>query len=138
MQFEKHVVVVTGAAKGIGAACVRAFAREGARVALLDVDKSANELAGSLGERAKFFGCDVAKSADVHQAFAAIRNATEELQKASHKMAEKLYQQSGSSTPGGPGEPGAAPGGSTSDASSGKGAPGDVIDAEVVDEGGNK
>ncbi|MGE5357396.1 MAG: molecular chaperone DnaK [Bacteroidales bacterium] len=69
---------------------------------------------------------------------AAIRNATEELQKASHKMAEKLYQQSGSSNAGAPGAPGATPGGSTSEPSSGNAASGDVIDAEVVEEDGKK
>lgn len=46
-RFESKVVIVTGGANGIGAACVRAFAAEGARVAILDIDgPSANELAG--------------------------------------------------------------------------------------------
>ena len=48
-----RVVVVSGAAKGIGAAVARAFAEEGARVALLDRDVTAGgalaqELPGSL------------------------------------------------------------------------------------------
>jgi molecular chaperone DnaK len=69
---------------------------------------------------------------------AAIRNGIDELQRASHKMAETLYQQSG--TAGAPGPQ--PPGGSEPGAQSGGGAgqaggrpPGDVIDAEVVDEG---
>jgi 3-oxoacyl-[acyl-carrier protein] reductase len=38
MRFERRVAIVTGAARGIGAVTAEAFAREGARVAALDVD----------------------------------------------------------------------------------------------------
>jgi len=38
MRFKDQVVMVTGAARGIGAATARAFGREGARVAVLDID----------------------------------------------------------------------------------------------------
>jgi NAD(P)-dependent dehydrogenase (short-subunit alcohol dehydrogenase family) len=38
MRFEGRVVIVTGAAKGIGAVTAEAFGREGARVAALDLD----------------------------------------------------------------------------------------------------
>ena len=65
---------------------------------------------------------------------AAIRSGMEALQKASHAMAEALYKQ----TEGGP-APGGAPGGEPAaggSGGSGAGAPdGDVIDAEVVDDG---
>jgi NAD(P)-dependent dehydrogenase (short-subunit alcohol dehydrogenase family) len=37
--FEDQVVVVTGAASGIGAACAKAFYAEGARVALIDINE---------------------------------------------------------------------------------------------------
>ena len=38
MRFDGRVAIVTGAAKGIGAATAEAFGREGARVAALDLD----------------------------------------------------------------------------------------------------
>jgi len=68
MEFEDKVVIVTGAAKGIGQATARAFAREGAKVALLDVDDSARAVAESLGAHAGFIQCDASQSADVSRA----------------------------------------------------------------------
>jgi len=38
MRLEGKVAIVTGAAKGIGAAIVEACSREGARIAALDLD----------------------------------------------------------------------------------------------------
>ena len=40
MKLENRVVIVTGAASGIGAASARLFAAEGARVALVDLDEA--------------------------------------------------------------------------------------------------
>ena len=40
-RFQDRVVVVTGGGQGVGAACARRFAQEGARVAVVDLDCSA-------------------------------------------------------------------------------------------------
>jgi NAD(P)-dependent dehydrogenase (short-subunit alcohol dehydrogenase family) len=58
------VAVVTGGARGIGAATVRHFAAGGFAVAILDVNQDQGEaLASALGgepSRVRFYGCDVA------------------------------------------------------------------------------
>ena len=41
MKFNNQIVVVTGAARGIGLACAQAFAREGAQVVINDLDPAA-------------------------------------------------------------------------------------------------
>lgn len=70
-EFTDKGVVVTGASKGVGAAVAEAFHREGARVAIVDVDVAAGEeLAGRLGPRAVFLRADVSSAAQVEQAFA--------------------------------------------------------------------
>ncbi len=73
--FNGKVAVVTGAAQGIGAACVERLARDGAAVALWDVDDArGKELAASLvaqGRRASYVHCDVARKNEVDAALAA-------------------------------------------------------------------
>jgi NAD(P)-dependent dehydrogenase (short-subunit alcohol dehydrogenase family) len=74
-----RVAVITGAAQGIGEACARRLARDGAKVGLWDVDLAkvqalAAELkaqgAGTLAHR-----CDVSRKADVDAALAATQQA---------------------------------------------------------------
>lgn len=73
MRFTDQIAVVTGGAKGIGAATATLLAREGARVALLDTDADAGaEVASDLGD-ARFIACDVADAEAVAAAFDEIR-----------------------------------------------------------------
>lgn len=74
-RFTDKIAVVTGGASGIGAAAARAFAAEGARVALLDANaESAGALAAQLpGSRA--FVVDVARGDSIKTAFAEVLQA---------------------------------------------------------------
>jgi NAD(P)-dependent dehydrogenase (short-subunit alcohol dehydrogenase family) len=73
--LQGSAAVVTGASQGIGAACVRRLARDGAAVALWDVDDGLGRaLAQSLaagGARALYLHCDVSNKAQVDAALAA-------------------------------------------------------------------
>ncbi|MEU5320905.1 SDR family NAD(P)-dependent oxidoreductase [Streptomyces sp. NPDC021056] len=71
-RFEGYGVLITGAARGIGAATARRFAEEGARVLVTDIDvPAAEQTAATLREQglvARAFGCDVGDRADVEAA----------------------------------------------------------------------
>ncbi len=65
--------VVTGGARGIGAAIARAYVDEGASVAILDVDGArAAATAASIGLRCRSMAVDVSDEASVEAAFAAL------------------------------------------------------------------
>ena len=66
MRFEKKVVMVTGGAAGIGRVTAENFAREGARIAICDVNPEAGEAtAKALGPEASFEQVDVASTTAV-------------------------------------------------------------------------
>jgi rhamnose utilization protein RhaD (predicted bifunctional aldolase and dehydrogenase)/NAD(P)-dependent dehydrogenase (short-subunit alcohol dehydrogenase family) len=69
-RLARHICVVTGGGSGIGAATAKAFAREGAEIAILDRDGAAADgVATSIGRRALAIRCDVTDQAQVHAAF---------------------------------------------------------------------
>ena len=62
--LQGRVAIVTGAAQGIGEACARRFAAEGAQVVIADVaDERGRQLAAELG--ARYVHCDVGDKAQV-------------------------------------------------------------------------
>jgi NAD(P)-dependent dehydrogenase (short-subunit alcohol dehydrogenase family) len=68
------VCIVTGGAQGIGEACARRFARDGAKPVIVDVDDARGQaLAGELG--ALYLHCDVGDKAQVDAVVAATMQA---------------------------------------------------------------
>ena len=69
MRLKGKNAVITGAAQGIGAACGKRFAREGARVMLCDVDQERGEAVAAdirkTGGEAWFMKCDVSSQVDM-------------------------------------------------------------------------
>lgn len=65
MEFKDKVVLITGAAGGIGLAAARKFAAEGAKLALVDLKRESLETAAGDIEGAVLIAADVSKEADV-------------------------------------------------------------------------
>ena len=69
-RFEGRVVVVTGGGSGLGEAMAHGFAREGGRVAVLDVrEEGAAKVAEAATGEARAYACDVADPAMVREVF---------------------------------------------------------------------
>jgi NAD(P)-dependent dehydrogenase (short-subunit alcohol dehydrogenase family) len=69
MLFQGQVVLITGASSGIGRAAALAFAKEGARLMLADVNAEGGaetvQLAKELGAEAAYITCDVSRDNEV-------------------------------------------------------------------------
>jgi 3-oxoacyl-[acyl-carrier protein] reductase len=71
MRLDNKVALVTGAGSGIGQGIAETYAREGARVALADIDfDSAKSAARAIGNNAIALRCDVARKAEFEAAVA--------------------------------------------------------------------
>jgi len=71
MRLEQHTFLVTGGASGLGSACVRCFAGQGANVICADLNEPAGQaLVKELGDKVRFARIDVADESAVQQAVA--------------------------------------------------------------------
>lgn len=69
MQVSSSTVLVTGGASGLGEACVRRLAQQGAKVVILDLNEALGQaLATELGSSVAFVKTDVTNETDVQQA----------------------------------------------------------------------
>jgi NAD(P)-dependent dehydrogenase (short-subunit alcohol dehydrogenase family) len=88
MEFDDRVAVVTGSARGIGKAIAQKLFNEGAKVAVVDlnrdaVDETCREISGGsepgASERIAGFICDVSRPDDVQALFKSVRERFDRL-----------------------------------------------------------
>jgi NAD(P)-dependent dehydrogenase (short-subunit alcohol dehydrogenase family) len=72
MKLKDKVVIITGAARGIGLACAERFHAEGARLALADIADETGNAAAARFPGAAYIHCDVGAIADVNAMVASV------------------------------------------------------------------
>lgn len=93
MRLKDKVAVVTGAARGMGAATARLFVAEGARVVMGDVlDAEGQALAAELGANARYVHHDVSDEASWQALIAATRKAFGEIDVLVNNAGVLLFQ----------------------------------------------
>jgi 3-oxoacyl-[acyl-carrier protein] reductase len=69
MRLKDKVAIVTGAGSGMGEAIAHTYAREGGKVAVLDInEQAAQKIAGAIGKSAIAVACDVTDKSDIARA----------------------------------------------------------------------
>jgi NAD(P)-dependent dehydrogenase (short-subunit alcohol dehydrogenase family) len=71
MEFKEKLIVVTGAGRGLGRACAEEYAKEGAKIVLVDISpntlsSTAKQLSDQ-GYKVHSFQCDLSSTADVER-----------------------------------------------------------------------
>ncbi|EFY88452.1 hypothetical protein J3458_002305 [Metarhizium acridum] len=95
MKIENRTFLISGGASGLGKACALELIKNGANVAILDMNEDGRELVKEVGSSAKFFVCDVLNTESITKAV----QGTAEWAKASNKPIGGVIPAAGVSTP---------------------------------------